>query len=166
MRNTLESSQTEFIPLTTEIESLENYLQLQQLRYNFSFDYHIAIDQTLNPQQYSIPPMLLQPVVENAIEHGLVRKKDSGKLTLTFHRNPEKLTVTVEDNGVGRGFPTKNPRSESHTSLATQLIQERLALLEKQFQQEAYMNIVDMKDSLDNPLGTRVIFQLPLHRNN
>lgn len=166
MRNTLESSQTEFIPLTTEIESLENYLQLQQLRYNFSFDYHIAIDQTLSPKQYVIPPMLLQPVVENAIEHGLVRKKDSGKLTLTFHQNPQQLIVTVEDNGVGRDFPTKNPKSDHHTSLATQLIQERLVLLEKQLNQVAYMDIVDMKDSLGNPLGTRVIFHLPLHKKN
>ena len=166
MRNTLESSQTEFIPLATEIESLENYLQLQQLRYNFSFDYHIAIDQTLTPQQYAIPPMLLQPIVENAIEHGLVRKKDTGKLTLTFHQTPNNLAVTVEDNGVGRDLPSKNPSSDHHTSLATQLIQERLSLLGKQFQQAAYMDIVDMKDSLGKPLGTRVIFHLPLHRNN
>ena len=162
MRNTLESSQTELIPLTQEIESLENYVQLQQLRHNFSFDYHIAIDQNLNPKIYQIPPMLIQPVVENAIEHGLVRKQGKGKLTLNFHQIRDSLEITIEDNGVGRHSLGRERSQKNHNSLATQLIQERLDLLRKNLREVAQMNTIDLKDITGTPLGTRVIFHLPL----
>ena len=160
MRNTLESSQVELITLQEEIETLENYIQLQQLRYSFSFNYHIAIDRNLDPKACSIPPLLLQPVVENAIEHGLVKKKEAGKLTLNFHKYPEKLEITVEDNGIGRPAFPKN--GMQHKSLATRLIMERLELLRKNLNQEASLNIIDLKNTQGLPLGTRVIFHLPL----
>ena len=163
MRNTLESSNTEFTGLGEEIENLERYIQLQQLRYDFSFEYHIAIDQNLEVESYFIPPMLIQPIVENAIEHGLVHKANGGKLTINFHKYREQLEISVEDNGIGRALVKgRNKDHSQHNAIATQLIQERLKWLEKEMEEEAQMNIIDLTNREGEALGTRVIFHLPL----
>lgn len=163
MRSTLESSNTEFIGLEKEIENLEHYIQLQQLRYDFSFDYHIAIDQNLEIKSYKIPPMLIQPIVENAIEHGLVHKGNEGKLTVNFHKYKAQLEISVEDNGVGRDILRANPPKKlQHNSVATQVIQERLKWLGKHLEAEAQMNIIDLTNREGKALGTRVVFHLPL----
>ena len=158
MRKILESSRTEFIPLEEEIETLENYIVLQQLRHNFSFDYQIDIDQAIDKESWGIPSMLLQPVVENAIENRLVSQESCGKLSLDFFRSNGHLEITIEDNGNQKKQAHTQPGSTSQAT-ATQLVQDRLKLLNKSLAQKVLMEIQELTGE---HAGTRVTFRLPV----
>ena len=102
MRNILENSREEFIPLEKEIETVKLYLDLQQLRFETGFEYDIMIDEAIDPENISIPPMLTQPCVENSIEHGLLPLKIKGNLKITYTFNNGLMRLEVVDNGIGR----------------------------------------------------------------
>ena len=164
MRNILEGSRTEFIPLEEEIENLENYLELQRLRHDFSFAYEIEVDHAVDRENWGIPSMLLQPVVEQAIESRLLPNKELGKLSLDFHRREGKLEVTIEDNG---GMEEKEyvhtvPGNKDLPS-GTHLVNQRLALLKTQQFKQAGMEVQDLTNAHGTAIGTRVIVQLPVH---
>ncbi|MEM7658767.1 MAG: histidine kinase, partial [Bacteroidota bacterium] len=162
MRKVLEQSRTEEISLSEELETLEHYLQLQQLRYDQKFTYEITVDPIIDPDWCQIPPLLLQPIVENAIEHGLAPKDGPGHLQILIREQVNGLTFIVEDNGVGRGHKaTSTPATRK--SLATQIIQERLDLLRHQFgsAQVASLEVQDLTDAQQQPAGTLVTLRLP-----
>ena len=144
-RQVLEQSRMEYISLETEIDSLKTYIELQQLRLNNSFDYQIYCEPAVD-LQLSIPPLLLQPFVENAIEHGL--KPLSGlrrgilQLELTWDKPAELLRCSIRDNGIGRAASRKHKTGGSHRSLASKITDERLALLLQQ-NPHTRMEIVD-----------------------
>jgi ligand-binding sensor domain-containing protein len=126
MRLVLESSKNKYIALNAELESLELYLSLEQLRFEGQFDYEINVAADIIPTQVTIPSMLIQPFVENAIKHGLSKKASKGLLRLTFDREcgiPGCIRVVIEDNGVGRGYATK---TGNHISRGIQLIEDRI----------------------------------------
>ena len=103
MRNVLNNSEEDFIPLTKEIELLELYLKLEHSRFKDKFDYSIEIDENLKISEYQIPPMLLQPYIENAVWHGLRYKKEKGFLKVAFlQKNEESICIAISDNGIGR----------------------------------------------------------------
>lgn len=159
MRNVLDSSRTESISLEEEIQTLENYIALQQLRYDQAFQYEIQVDESLQEEVLNVPPLLLQPVVENAIEHGLVPKGRDGHLQLIFSKEAHQLKITVEDDGVGRNISqTKSNRK----SVALSLVKDRLAFLSKRQKEEVQMEVIDLKDEAGLPSGTQVIFYFPL----
>jgi tetratricopeptide (TPR) repeat protein/two-component sensor histidine kinase len=162
MRSILEQSRTEQICLSEELETLEHYLQLQQLRYDGKFSYHMEVDPILDPEMCLIPPLLLQPIVENAIEHGLAPKVGGGHLSILVREQSSGLLLVVEDDGVGRPQPTTNPAPGRH-SLATTIILERLELigLQSDHAQQASLEITDLKDETDKAIGTRVELRLP-----
>lgn len=164
MRNVLESSSEEYVPLEQEIETLENYLSLQQYRYNHAFHYQIECDEALEKEEIGLPPMLAQPFIENAIEHGFNALTGTGKIKVAFARQNGHVRLTIEDNGIGRAAANllKSHQPAQHQSLATQITEERLTLLKKAFQQEIKMDIVDLTDPEGKPQGTRVQFDLPL----
>lgn len=132
MRQILEFTTKEFIPLKDEIDTLKNYIELQQLRLNNSFDYTI-IDQGIDTS-ISIPPMLIQPFVENAIEHGLkplpVAKRGDLQLAFYLTENNTYISCTLTDNGVGIDFSMsnkmKNKLEHQHRSMGTAITKERL----------------------------------------
>ncbi len=122
MRQILENSAVEFVSLDAEIEFLRNYLDMQQLRFNKSFTYNILVDNTIDPEQFEIPPMIAQPFIENAIEHG-VRAVKGGGINIHFSFLNNVLMLTVADNGKGFQTSTQNMH---HKSFALDITRERL----------------------------------------
>jgi hypothetical protein len=122
MRQILENSAVEFVSLETEIEFLGNYLDMQQLRFEKSFTYTIEVDKSIDSEQFEIPPMIAQPFIENAIEHG-VRGMVGGEIRVHFSFINNTLTLTVSDNGKGFQATTQNIH---HKSFALDITRERL----------------------------------------
>ena len=104
MRDTLESGNQEFNNLSSEIKTLENYLRLEQLR--FAFQFNISVDQSINASVTEIPTFLLQPLVENAVKHGVASLHDKGKIEILFTEKEKDMVVVISDNG--NGFKIKN----------------------------------------------------------
>lgn len=101
VRQILENSRVEYVSMENEIKTVENYLSLQQLRFSSKFDYIIEVDPAINREMMHIPPMLAQPFVENAIEHGILRKAGKGHLWIKYRMNNGMIDITVEDDGIG-----------------------------------------------------------------
>lgn len=126
IRDMLELNRKDFIPIDKEIRSLENYVNLQQMRFSHSFDFKVETGE-LEIDNILIPPMLIQPFVENAIEHGLMNLEQQGRLTVEFVQDNKTLRIKIVDNGKGGvGFSTKSGEKESLSQVITQ---ERIELL-------------------------------------
>jgi hypothetical protein len=163
MRITLESSREPLVPLQNEILLLKNYIELEQLRFNSMFDYRIEVDEGLDPYEYSIPPMLIQPFVENAILHGL-RHKTGGKGSLEVHFSisGNALVCTISDNGIGRVKSAEINAGKPKKSLATAITRERIDLLERSRGERVKFEIIDLQDASGEASGTRVVIHFPL----
>lgn len=162
IRNVLEQSRKDFIPISKEIQNLKYYLELQQLRFEDCFDFEFHIDPEIDPEIILIPPMLVQPIVENSVEHGFSREENNGHLNLFFERKEDTLVVKIEDNGRGFDVTKKNHLAEkkSKESLSVQMIKEQLAYFNKQLSGEfsiQYDHIWPEKDRK----GTRVTIIIP-----
>lgn len=124
MRQILENSNERFISLTDEIEFLNNYLRMQQLRFGVSFGYEITVGEGIDADNTEIPPMIAQPFIENAVEHG-IRGVENGLITVSFSFVKKELILTVTDNGVG----LKNAENNSnHRSMAIDITLGRLQM--------------------------------------
>ena len=128
MRQVLENSREEYISLSEEINSLTNYLDMQLLRYNQKFDYRINVSEELESDLLLVPPLITQPFVENAIEHGMIYSIEDGKVTIDISKKEGVLSLSIKDNGVGNRndvdyleLPIKKKKS-----LAAIMTQERL----------------------------------------
>ena len=129
MRSTLYHSRASKITLSDEIDNLQHYLALEQFRMGDRFSYRIEIPATLEVDLIEIPPMLLQPFLENAVHHGMRNKEGDGQISVTFaEEGPSILLVRIEDNGPGLTV-SNTQRSSDHRSTALKVIQERLELL-------------------------------------
>lgn len=135
MRNVLELNREEFVSLTDEVNVLQNYIKLQQMRYEDVFDYSIDTD-NLDTDDLLIPPMLLQPFIENAIEHGFKAIDYKGMLLIHFKEEAGKLGITIEDNGIGKSEMDSELKEKK--SLSTTIIQERIDVLFNKKSREAY----------------------------
>lgn len=160
MRQILENSREEFIHLDTEIGTIENYLELQKMRHDGKFDYTIEVDPALDPETTMLPPMLAQPFLENAIEHGFATIEAGGEIRLGFRQADGLLLLEVRDNGIGRARAQalKASRPSDHRSLATRITDERLQVLNHRYGQQVDFEIVDGTGDQ----GTVVRFRLPL----
>lgn len=157
VRKILENSTQKFISLEEEIETLRLYLELEKSRFEERFDFEIIEEAD---GMISIPPMLLQPFIENAIVHGMKEKKDKGIIHVRFVESDDYLQCEVEDDGVGR---TKSPVDKTHKSLATSLTNERISYFNEASSEGEYnLQIVDLKDDEGKPRGTKIILKIPL----
>lgn len=160
-REVLNNSDQNFISLDKEIEILKLYLELEQLRFNENFDYSILLEDDIDPDELKIPPMILQPFIENAIWHGLMPKQGMKKLSIAFKLvNDDMLECIVEDNGIGREAALKlkseNQAGTNHQSRGLRLVYDRLQLLQQQFRKPFTATISDITDNTGNVTGTRV----------
>jgi two-component system, LytTR family, sensor kinase len=164
-RQALENSDKKFISIKEEHDFLEHYLQLESLRANHQFDYAIKIAADIDPIYEQLPPMLVQPFVENAIRHGITDLTDrKGHVTISFDRKDNHfLLCTIEDNGMGRRATSYTTKEKNHTSIGAALSESRVELLHNREQASHYPNIIfeDKVDDLKNPMGTKVIIQIP-----
>ena len=162
MRNILENSREEFIPLEKEIETLKLYLDLQQLRFENEFDYNISLDDTIDPENFSIPPMLTQPCVENSIEHGLLPLKEKGILKIFYSLSNGLMRLEVTDNGIGRKEAAAKAAEKGHKkSVSTIVTAERLENFRKTLRKKSISyEIIDLYEE-EKAAGTKVVMMLP-----
>ncbi len=153
MRQTLESSYNEFISIEKELEFLNHYLSLQLIRKENAFVFKTEIDEAIEQEEVVIPAMLLQPFVENSIEHGFKALKEGGELVIKFTKQQDKLIITIYDNGQGI---TNEKTDSKHISRATQITKDRLFLLNKLLKADSSFEI----DSSKN-VGTEIKLTLP-----
>jgi ligand-binding sensor domain-containing protein len=135
IRSVLENSKHELVWLNKEVEALELYIELEALRSSFSFDYEIVIDDSLNAENLFIPPMIIQPYIENAILHGIIPLSERrGLLLIKFSKDGSILKCVIDDNGIGRtqAKEIKERKQLSHQSMGMNVTQDRIDILNKQ----------------------------------
>ncbi len=159
-RNVLENSRMEFIPLNKEIRLLENYLQLQKLRFKQRFEYEISVDETIDTGALSVPPMLAQPFVENAVEHGMRSIDTGGKIKVSYKLEEQYLIMEITDNGNGLNDAPKN--KGEHQSLATEITRERINLINLKARKKIIYSISALSPDSPSQKGVRVTFNIPL----
>jgi len=167
MREILENSARNKITLHRELSAMENYLSLQQLRMNSGFEYRIQVDEAVNPHAIEIPPMLFQPFIENAIDHGLNHLRDrKGELAIQINLLDDMLQVLVRDNGVGRAKAGEINGSlrRNHQSLGSKITDERLNLLSNDKRKRSRLIIRDLMDDQEQALGTEVEVKIVFDR--
>ena len=167
IRYNLESTRSAFVPLEQEIAALKNNLDLEKIRFNDRFDYTFTIDPDIDPKQLYVPPLLIQPFIENAILHGLANKPKKGLITIDFNKGINSVKATITDNGIGRkkAEEEKKLKPKEKKSLGTQLIKERLKLFHRQGYHNATLDIIDLHDDKGEPTGTQVVLLIPFELN-
>ena len=161
MRLVLENSKSSLVTLQNETDALRLYIEMEQLRFDHKFDYSISIDPAIDKERTMIPPLVLQPYVENAIWHGLLNKGEAGKVSISIkNNNGNSLFCTVEDDGIGRekAAEMKSKTLGSNKSFGTEITRERIKLLNGD---DRNFKIIDLYDSNQQPAGTRV--EITLH---
>ncbi|MDU1892880.1 MAG: histidine kinase [Dysgonomonas sp.] len=166
MRNIMENSNKDFIPLTVEIEQLKEYLDLEYMRFHDKFTFHINIDESLDTDAIFIPNMLIQPQLENAIWHGLRYKEDMGLLTLTIKPNNTHLYVIIEDDGIGltKSHELKTKHQKQHKSRGLTNTQERINLLNSLYNIDISIDIREITE--DSKTGVIVTLRFPMMNKN
>ncbi|WP_165798422.1 tetratricopeptide repeat-containing sensor histidine kinase [Chitinophaga costaii] len=165
MRMILDNTQHTFISLNKELESLQLYLDLESLRCNNAFEYHINVADQLNGEEVLIPPMIIQPYVENAIWHGLVHRPEKGRLDIDIKVENRLMTCKVTDNGIGRklAMEIKERKGKTHHSMGMKVTMGRIELIRKMNNsKDANVKINDLADNQGNPTGTEVVVVLPV----
>ena len=160
MRSVLENSEEDFIPLEKEIELLQLYLKLEHSRFRDKFDYQLIVDKNIDIGQFEIPPMLLQPYVENAVWHGLRYKEEKGFLKVELEKKDEEtIRIVIADDGIGRKRSTalKTEYQKKKRSKGMQNIKQRIAILNAMYKDKVDVFIEDL---YDDTTGTRVILTL------
>jgi hypothetical protein len=162
IRMVLSNSTKNQIALHDEIDLLKTYVEIEQLRFDNTFDFILEVDEKINEQEFVIPPMLVQPYIENAIWHGIMNmdKNQKGKLILSFTLADDCLKIIVEDNGIGR-MEAQNYKVNTHESLAMNLTEQRLSALQE-LSKNAKINIIvtDLYTAEEKACGTRVTIYL------
>lgn len=161
MRAVLENSEEDFIPLEKEVALLELYIKLEHFRFKDKFDYSITIDENVNVDEFQIPPMLLQPYIENAVWHGLRYKKERGRLDITISQSvKDEIAITIADDGIGRKkskiLKTEHQQKQNSTGMGN--IKKRVAILNKMYKDKVDVFIDDFQDKED--AGTKVVVTL------
>jgi len=160
MRSVLENSEEDFIPLAKELELLELYVKLEHSRFPEKFDYKINLDTNIDVASFQIPPMLLQPYIENAIWHGLRYKNEKGFLHINVNqKDKESLEIVIRDNGIGRkkSAELKTINQKKRKSKGMGNIKKRVAILNDMYKDRVAVHISDLEN---DGSGTQVKFTL------
>ncbi|MCI5056218.1 MAG: tetratricopeptide repeat protein [Flavobacteriales bacterium] len=159
MRLIIESSRMDLISLEEELKILEYYLDLQKLRFDNKLDFNISIDDQLDIEEIKIPPMLLQPFIENAVEHGI--NKSEGKIDIQFKDNKDSILISIQDNGIGIAS-SRSAEHKDRKSYSTQITKERIENLNARNKKILSFKIMDLNKDLGLPEnGTRIQFNIP-----
>jgi two-component sensor histidine kinase len=164
MRKVLDASGREQITLKEETDILHLYLDLEKLRFGEEFNFSILVDSAIDPEAITLPSMILQPYVENALKHGLLHKKGQKILTLNFNQLNDHLVCTIRDNGVGRerSAEIKARFAAGHKSFATEATEKRVELLNTYVKDKYQVVIIDLEEN-ETAIGTEVRIKIPLN---
>lgn len=166
IRSILYNFNSDFITLEKEIESLEEYLKIEHLRFGDKFSYKFVISPDIEPAQYQVSPGLVQPFIENAIWHG-VRGLDKrkGNVEVCFTMDNGKLTCTIEDDGIGRkNAEAAKSRIDQKVSRGIFIVTERLRIINKLQKSNYHVNISDLYPE-KSETGTKVVIDMPVNKN-
>jgi sensor histidine kinase YesM len=161
----LEMSEKESVTLKEEIQALELYVKLESVRFNDMLDYNFIVDANIAKDYIRIAPMIIQPYVENAIKHGLLHKKEDKKLFIYITMNNSMLTITIEDNGVGRvkSNEINRVKDKMHVSFSSNANKKRIEILNQNKEERITgVETIDLYDENNLPIGTRVIIEIPV----
>ncbi|MEM9363361.1 MAG: histidine kinase [Bacteroidota bacterium] len=169
IRLMINNSVDAFIPIEEELKLVRNYVELEKVRFRDNFEFFISMPKGMLDSNLKIPSMIIQPIVENAIIHGLSNKKGQGVLKIDFHFKSENrsfLICEVEDNGIGREraieIKNRNKGEKNHLSIATTNTTQRIEILKQMGYNNASMEIEDLYGANKEPTGTRVLLTLPV----
>jgi tetratricopeptide (TPR) repeat protein len=162
IRTVLTNSGKPFIRLEEELEMLTLYLDMEKLRFRDSFSYSIKFINSIDDDNVWVPPLLLQPFVENAVWHGLMHKEGQGHLDIELSMENRVLTCTITDDGIGRTMAAamKSKSSEKQKSMGLKITGDRLALLNKDLEAKTFFEFIDLVDKEGRPAGTRVVLKI------
>lgn len=151
------------IPFQKEVEILESYCRLEALRQNDEFSYSIFVKPELRNQHFMLPSMLIQPIVENAFKHAFTEKDKSYYLSIKFKpaEDSDYIMCCIVDNGIGREKSEAVKQTSNHLSISSRNLKERIRIIQKHLKKKATIEIVDLKDEDNQPIGTEVILTLP-----
>jgi hypothetical protein len=167
VRTILTNSKSKTISLQQELDALRLYIEIEHLRLEGKFDYKIDIDSSIHVRQTQIPPMILQPFVENAIWHGLMHKDGKGFLHVQVQDMGRHIQCVIEDNGVGRARSAemRKKQVEHRKSEGMQITADRIALINRIYNIHTEVDVIDLQNADGSPAGTRVVIHIPLIRD-
>lgn len=154
MRMILENSEHSQVTLADDLKALELYMQLEAVRLNDKFSFEIKVDEAIDQENTLVPPLILQPFVENSIWHGIAQKEGKGKILIEIKKENDLINCMVEDNGVG--LPASNPVIKSKRSLGMKITRSRIEMMNKIKKSQGSVELFHL------PIGTRVEVKLPL----
>lgn len=165
MRSVMENSKHDFIPLTDEIKIIELYIKLEHERFKEKFDYKFIVDEDINTESFLIPPMLIQPYIENAVWHGLRYKEEKGVLEVELKQFSNYLEITIKDDGIGRKksqeLKTKNQQQNNSTGLKN--IENRLQIINEVHHLGIKVEVSDLIP--ETQTGTSIKITVPMQEN-
>lgn len=159
IRLILQHSNHQYVSLSSELEAIKLYLSLESLRFEHRFAFNILIDESVDTGFIEIPPLIIQPYVENAIWHGLVSKPDDGLIEIRICKNEDVLLCEIEDNGIGRAKAAEqNSKSALRSkSLGMEITLSRLQILNSSLKnRQSEVDVIDLYDQYGNASGTLV----------
>lgn len=165
IRLVLENSRSEFVTLHNELEALQLYIELEAMRFKEKLRYRISLASGIDEQFVCIPPLLLQPYVENAIWHGLMHKPEGGMITIEVDQPQENLLyIKITDDGVGRlrAAALKSKSASKHKSFGMQMTADRIRMINQLYNIKTQARIEDLVDSYGEACGTRVVLEIPI----
>ncbi|MEP7375856.1 MAG: histidine kinase [Chitinophagaceae bacterium] len=164
IRLILQNSQAALIPLESELESMKLYLDLEALRFDYKFDYKIAVPKDMDVSALKVPPLIIQPYAENAIWHGLMQKEEKGHLNIEIYQETNHLYFKITDDGIGRKKAAARTDSSAtrHKPMGMRITADRIAMMQDAGSKEPAISINDLKDPQGNDAGTEVVIKLPV----
>ncbi|OSY87073.1 hypothetical protein WH52_13510 [Tenacibaculum holothuriorum] len=165
IRNILDASKVKEVTLHEELKTMNLYMSIENIRFSNEIEYVQKIDDGLNLERIKVPPLILQPFLENSIWHGLSSKKGEKKVELSVSKiSDEFIQIDIEDNGIGReeAFKIKSNKSLNRKSIGIDLTKERLQNFTNEFKNHFSLEYFDLKDDEGKPTGTRVSIRVPI----
>lgn len=165
IRIILSNSRKDVVLFADDLKTIKLYVDLELLRFNHNFCYITDVDESLMENDYKVPPLLIQPFVENAILHGFSSsQKKNLRLKISALRKGDYVIYMIEDNGIGRKESAANNalNKRNHQSLGLQITQQRIDLFNEQHKGESSVNIEDLYDEFLHPAGTKVTVKIKM----
>jgi sensor histidine kinase YesM len=165
IRLVLENSRSEKVTLQNELETLRLYIEMEAMRFQNKLSYRLNINQDIDQDYIQIPPLLLQPFVENAIWHGLMHKEEGGTIVIDVTTDDFKsLHITITDDGIGRqkAAEFKSKTATKNKSFGMKVTAERIELINQLYKTETQIQIIDLKNADGFGVGTKVIIEIPI----
>jgi tetratricopeptide (TPR) repeat protein/anti-sigma regulatory factor (Ser/Thr protein kinase) len=164
IRMILQNSQSSSISLKSEIESLELYLDMEAMRFDNHFTYKIMVSPELNTSRIKLPPLIIQPYVENAVWHGLMHKEEKGELEIEVVQEENSLLIKIMDNGIGREQAARiaSKSATKHKSMGLLITADRIAMIQSDNGNESAVIINDLVHSDGSAAGTEVRIKIPI----